>query len=108
MKKLTLMLALALAGCVSPSPYQTSRVDYNPSMKAYIDCNFRHSLRLSRTSNDAMTAAIAAESMCSREAADMSEALAQNFGPVRAREMADRYERQTIKTNVGTIVRARG
>ncbi len=104
MKKLTLMLALALAGCVSPRP----QVDYNPSMKAYIDCNFRHSLRLSRTSNDAMTAAIAAESMCSREAADMSEALAQNFGPVRAREMADRYERQTIKTNVGTIVRARG
>lgn len=104
MKKLTLILALALAGCTSTV---APPVDYNPSMKAYVDCNFRNSRRLSKTNNDAMTAAIAAESMCQREAADLGDALLQNFGPVRARALMDRFESQSIKTNVGTIVRSR-
>lgn len=77
-------------------------------MRAYIECNYLNARRLAGRSEGALTLAIAAESMCDREAANMGDALLQNFGPVRARAMLDRYEQQSIRTNVATIVRTRG
>lgn len=104
MKKLFALLLLA--GCTSTdSPTVQS---YEPSMKAYIDCNHRNARGLAGRSEDALTLAIAAESMCDGEAVRMGNALLENFGPVRARAMLDRYEQQSIRTNVATIVRARG
>lgn len=111
MKKCLIAITIMTTGCTAIAPqggYSSSgEPAFKPQAIAYIDCNYANSVKIAKQNGDPLSLAVAASGMCSREASNLAQALAQQHGAATASQMMSNFEIKQVKANAAMIVNHR-